>query len=726
MSFIDSFSEFPTETDLGFSVQTTSSLSTGRNIINDVKFGIGVVANLVNAINVTAELTDEFEFNGFLRLNSEANIFAQSLIGFGIDTVANANINASLIANIKFDVGVETDITASEAEKNEVQLTIDVVLPRSTSQYQEYKARLLINDIEIPITSINIDAPKNSVGETMGVTLSRPSDKSLLVEGATFELQVGEVIDGTPNWITLVSSESYNSKQYGIGWGVNQPNDQVTFSTSSYILDKLNRSPSRDIVFYDPYSFDLSANDFEQIWDMQGNLYLTTLIPIASMNLYDIFQQVFVDRCGFTAFKTNIPDYHIKRLDIAFTNSYYSAVSSLIGIFEPLFFEKDGVLWIIDTTMTLPPGFPDPRSVTTSDFRALSQSKQQDSIEAFKVSYSEDSLGWDYYTYEIRTDTNYSGSPGTFNYVNTSVQTKTREYRRNSNPGIIIKTDVESITTTRIDSFGHILSLVVEKLTYDGLGTEIKRVIASSQYVPIYMGTDVSNSLELLTTTVSKTTYAQHPYEAFKRYKKRVVQEVTGLFYIDPDKYLGDTDYKQLYSDAHLSGNITENGRRSTGPVSTRIESTIPLPNNEAERKIEEWNFMVDPPVLVLDKIDREVGSIGIDSVVPRERKIIVSTTDVVVLDDKRKSDISIGEIPITIGIALVRRLLDKRKNKNHQLDTEIIGIDWAIHRGSTIKAIGRNTDDLGNYMIEGYQITLSDLGKPEQYINMSLKGTEI
>lgn len=704
------------------------------------------ILDVNNQYSFITNFKQKLKIDSFLRLNDEPNILLQTNMkqkiqssgAFGNSIALSTqfkdklkgSVLLSLILSLRTDFAQKIEsneaLTIIEGQKYEVPVMVEVIPASLTSgNFQEYRARLIINGSNIPIRRVEISAPPNSVGTVISATLSRPSDKSLIVDGASYKLEIAEVVSGIENWHTVIESDRYNSKTYSIGWGSNQPTDQLTFSAPSALIDKLAKFPISDAVFYDPTQLDLSADDFEKVYDLSGNVYTTLIYPSVNLSVYDLFQKIFVERCGFTNYKTNIPNYRIKRLDVSMFSSYLDSIGQIIGNFEPLFFEQDGVLWIIDATAVLPSGFPSPRVIGVNRYSTFSQSKQNDQIEVFEINYSEDDSSFDFYTINVTVETNFTGVASTFNYINTRIETRTREYRRNSNPSVVVSSAVEKVETKRTDSSGHILSITTEVFSYDGLGREIKNVITSQERVPIYLGDDLSESLETVSVTTSKTTYAQHPYEYNKQFKKRTIQEVDGLFYIDSDKYL-DNDYKQLYTDAHLNGNISPSGSRQSGPVSSRTETITPLPNGEAKLKVEEWNFLVSPPSLVLDKSDTAVGDVGLNSTLSRQRKIRVSLDNTLIVSSKRKAQMSIGDMPIQVGIALATRLLNKRKFKGHEASMDIIGIDWAIRRGLIIKALGRESEDLGNYIIEGYSALFDELGLPNQNVSMTINGVQV
>lgn len=683
---------------------------------------------LTNTLQFETEFQDSFEYSGFFKSDEdEPNILLSSEFLIEMDSNAELPLRQAFKTNISINIQAEATFSVRETEKVEVSFIVEVLAAQVSGSYREFHARLLINENEIPLTEVTIDAPTNSVGNTINVTLARPGDHTLIVVDTPYTLEIGERVNGVIVWKHRVDSDTFNSKNYGISFSSNAPSDSINLSTPSSLIDKLNKYPLTNEVYYDPLAIELNVDEFEQVYDTSGNAYPTLIFPTSDLTVHDLLEKIFVEKCGFSEYKTNLPDYKTKRLDCSMFESYLSAIGGVIGIFEPLFFEKDDIIWIIDTTAILPPGFPDPRTITGSNYSTLGNSKQNDPIEAYEVSYSEDLLNWDYFTLDTKTDTTVSGTVGGFDFITNEVVTKTREYRRNSAPNIIVSTSIDSIETTQTETFGKVLSTILEEFTYDFLGRETKRVTTSEQRIPRYVQGLVSESLEVVNKSTTKTTYRQHPYEPNKQYKSKVEHTVEGLRYVDPDPYLEDKEYIQRYTDAHLSGNIVESGTSNFGQISSRVETTTPLPNRESKLKVQEIDYLTEPPLLVVNTVDIAVGDIGISSTLPRQKKIIVTLDPELVITDRRKGRLNIGDMPISLGMALAIRLLNKRKFKNHQLSMNLVNIDWNIRRGSLIKALGRNNEDLGNFLIEGFQIVMKSLGVAgEQDVSMSITGTQV
>src|SRR5690606_30446795 len=124
-----------------------------------------------------------------------------------------------------------------------------------------------------------------------------------------FEIGVWNGSDWT--WTTELDLGETQSSNYTL----TRDRDTFSFTGVPSVRAKLAQTPANSVVIYNSQRETLSSADFEPIPDTEGNLYHTQLVPIAGLTLYNLFHQVFVIRCGFSSFQTNIPNFVLGRCD---------------------------------------------------------------------------------------------------------------------------------------------------------------------------------------------------------------------------------------------------------------------------------------------------------------------------------------------------------------------------------------------------------------------------
>ena len=64
------------------------------------------------------------------------------------------------------------------------------------------------------------------------------------------------------------------------------------------------------------------------------------------------------------------------------------------------------------------------------------------------------------------------------------------------------------------------------------------------------------------------------------------------------------------------------------------------------------------------------------------------------------------GEAPLSIALPLAQRVLRQANVLTSKVGFNLPFIDLALRKGTAINAIGHDSEDLGNYIVEGRRIT--------------------
>ncbi len=645
------------------------------------------------------------------RINSEPNVFGacsadMNPIGFAVSPVLNQNGLCVIdLGLIDFEVNAST----REFEQSELLFSCDIFPARQIGYYREFAEKLTVDGTEIKIREWTYDEPADRTGANLNITLLDPADGELLTNYSSVKFETGEKIGGVWEWETLVDSSRAESSSFSLARTNNAPSDTYSFSCLGDLNSKLNKCAATDLVIYDSARQTLRQEDFEPTLDTDGREYKTKLEPTVNLKLSDLFEKVFVTRCGFSRVSTNLPDYAVSRVDFEPGNSYYESLKGFFGTFEPLTFESGGELNIIDATAVLPSGFPAPRTIGISKARALSTEANRGRLDGFRVVYTEDERNFDYITYETKTYTESSGDFGTPNYTETDFEIRYREYRKFAQPAIVLSKKLEYKRKTTLNADFVETNETIERYFYDAFGDNVRREKTVSARVP-----DLGNNGVLTLQTVreekERFDYASHPFQKRKRYLRRRELNVSGIISIDSENQQLGADFERELPVAFRSGNIVEDMTTRFGAIRTETETNEPLRNGNV--RVGNWEYDHLSALVIRDEEEERPGEIGISAFQTAQNKIYVFDADNAERSTERIETFNVGELPLTIAIPLARRVLKKRKTKPLRLSMELIGRDTTIRKGTPITAAGRDGNIIGTFLVEGRSLRGSKDGR--------------
>jgi hypothetical protein len=109
------------------------------------------------------------------------------------------------------------------------------------------------------------------------------------------------------------------------------------------------------MILFDPAVITLQDTETDtNINDEEGEKILADTREVTGLDLYQILDFAYVESCGFDSVETNIPSYAIPRADFSLTTSFHSIASSFYALFEPVVYEDDNVLFILDIFGEIP------------------------------------------------------------------------------------------------------------------------------------------------------------------------------------------------------------------------------------------------------------------------------------------------------------------------------------------------------------------------------------
>lgn len=750
---------------LEFELEMLADLDTSFDLSGSFLLGINTTCVLDSEFGQTiCTMGIDYDSSTFLKVDADdpnVELEATFEMGFAIeDFVVNQTIELQGI----FQLGM-SDFAQSNNDQlgsnffrnegSEFLLSVDVTpIPIFTSNYQEYKARLLVNGGGIPIRDFTISAAPNKIGLDVSVVLARKADRALLINAQnTYVFELGVVdhaADDAIRWETMCTGQA-GSDNLTLGWENNAPTDTVQLTTSDIITNNIHLSPELTTVFFDRSVLDLRQEDFEPILGIGGLPYPVILLAGYS-SLYAILGYCF-NQIGLS-YSTNIPNFRVTRLDIEIGQSYFQGVSGLFGAFEPVLVERDNVIHILDSTSLSIGGFPTNKTITIKDYKTLSLARTFTDINGYVIRYTQNQAAWDYFDEEDTETQNAvideDEARTTYFYTSTTV----RSFRKRSFPSAVVRTEVTRIVTETwvSDPTGtHLINSTVEVFTYDPLGKQLRREKTESARVPIFYPGVTSGHWEYNFGTVKYerdlSIYKPNPYKRGTEYRSEFNQITRAFIYIDPDKQFETnditdpldiepdrevpTDYKQEYVTAYRSGNLKEPDTDEFGEIIpntyfgamfSRLEKIIPLSEDLSRVETKEVDYLNN--ITIVNVSQEQVGEISTNSQVPSSRRAIVIAGNGN-RNNKRLETFNIGEIPIGVGIGLALRKLAKN-DRPGQISIEYIGFDLSIKRGTILNATERNLASLGSFFIQGWRIEGRNMGTTEQTVLSYYDGEQV
>ncbi len=515
-----------------------------------------------------------------------------------------------------------------------------------------------------------------------------------------------------------------------IAYGTTGPTDQVIVTLESLHSSKMRRTPSLDLIIYDPALETIDEATLEPIQDSRGGYYYPEVVRKEGLTLHYLFSEIFVDRCGFAAYQTNIPDYGIKRYDCSAGQSYYEALTGYIGMWEPLLYTEGDTLWIVDTTMSGGVGDqPMGRPFTPKLYKDVGNTEGKDHIGGLVLQYIELASEWDYYT-RATDDPERTGTGTLF----TEVIREYLEYRKLSLPFVVQRRALDKETTrVRKDDpvFGDIIEKIVNDLQYDGAGRIIKRIRTADSYLPSFSGIF---SMQRSETETETYTYLQHPFKQRQIYVAEKKYTRSGLLVRNVDSPHLEQPFDQTLKDAYRSGNLTwellaQPGAVRTLPIESRIETARPLRTGDVRVTVTETDELTD--VVTRQYTEERAGDIGLNTLAPSQQRMYVYPEDPVDPDENSRLDtFHIGEVPLSVGLPLAKRVLVQRMAPNGALEMTGIGFERGMKLGGLLSIYGRHEpgdiDSLPRYLSDHLLVNIRLSGEQDGSITAKYRGKKI
>jgi len=634
------------------------------------------------------------------------------------------------------------EILAGTPEVFQVGFVIDMIPSRPTGNYQRYTERLIVDGRTIPVASWSYEESPDGIDERLQVQLANVEDRQYIVDGDPFTFEVGEWDGSQFVYTKLVDTDKLENTQYNIAAN-NGPADTFTFTGASETEDLLNKAPGQNIALHIDYGTSAIVVGPPSISTLSGAIISGLAIPYSRLTFYDALEYAFVTGCGFASVSTNIPNFPLGNVYFQVGQPYASAVSGIYGMFNPTLSavrRNDGIhLFIQDGTNVVSSAMPDPREVKIE--RATTLGINNDLSQAGKIGALRLLLGsirFDFSRVVYRSEVSNEnvGQQGEYGQTFARVE-RTEVYRDfyvDSNADAPLRSELAEKTESRY--FTGVIPLFVnetpgqeddgyrvdylmagssEKFSYTEEGQLAYRYKKESSRIPIESqpvdpltgqpeGDPVINYDYLQISAEEEfLTYYNHPREfnAYYLGAREIIK--SGLVYYDFENTQLDYAWARPVQATYTAGNVEEGMTVEWVQLESYVENYTPIGTTQVRVVTTSIDFVSGSTTF--DTSTDKIGTIARNSAVSEQNEYYLVKNNASTIDGL-VVDFNMGELPLTVAGPLAQRILNNQDIITETVEFALIGIDTTLQKGMAVKPIGRNDEDLDNYVVTGRVMT--------------------
>ncbi|MET0646374.1 MAG: hypothetical protein ABW208_07110 [Pyrinomonadaceae bacterium] len=684
---------------------------------------------LVGSLSVTLVLAGEVQGStglaGSLRLNDEANVFLEGTVS-GSTTLEGAapSLGTFLAGQAAGATELAGELRVKRAEEFGLTIFLDIVGEGMQGEsVARYRARLLADGTEVPISSFDLNAPEGALGVSLSVSLAQP-DVSLVSNASELQFDLG-VWDGSAfEWVTMLAGGKLAGRELTIAFARGGPTDAVTLTLIDTVADRWTFAPEQPETLYDPDQVDEPAppDSRNLIVNERGAGIEPVSTPVYDLTMREVLRRAYVEGCGFDNVVTNIPDFPVSQVTFSLEGGFHETVKPLLSLFEPLYFAEGNDLWIIDAGAALPAGLQ-PRGLPLSAVVSVTDTAPaRQPLSSLIVAHRSDGrAGGDYFTERIDQESQEAGTFGVQGYTRTETERRVREYRDFDAPETIVREEVASVKVTTRDYQFNVVGRETQTDTFDALGRKGSHKRTVEALVP-----DLDNDGTLTLQTVSEETYTllyRAGRSAGSDEIATTINEISGLILVDSGREYLSKPYEIPFVDAHQSGYIDPDGDQSAefGAIRTVTEMYVREgASSEVRRQV--VNHLNGGSVENTTAQTR-AGSTAVSrrgqGVVRRKLTLPGAGSGRVV------PTFGTGDIPGDMAIALGWRRLATLNSPPRRLSAQLPLVAFDIRRGTPAMPHSRS-GVLGTYLVTATRVSGQNLGTQKQLITMSASGKEL
>jgi len=663
---------------------------------------------------------DEFTADGFL--NNEPNVFGEGIFDDVDEFIADPIQSVDALADFEDIAEFISEGVLLQAETPVLTFIFDVIGTEAellADRRTNWVPRLQVDGVDVRIASAHLDDTNDQAGKTVDVNLVNLDERALFTSAASIRFGYGRRVSGawdetTMEW-EIIGGKAASQSSTTSG-PPHTPADTVKITARDNTKTLLLKTAQTPLIIYDSNRVTVDTSQMDVLLDTDGRSYPTEALAIAGMTLKKLLTETLVNRCGFTSFRMNLPDYPLQRYDCAIGASIWQATKKFTGMFNPAVLDVNQELWIVDTSLAIPAGFPDPREVSFDQMNTVTSDEDVPHIDGFLVQYVQTDNAYDYTTFRFEDDTVPIG--------NTIVESNRIfiQFRKLAHPTVVLR-EALNIESKTISANGVTIEESTENWIYGLGGDIISRSKTVDKLLPTIGSFDqvpAPLSMQRSLTEYETYTYLTHPFKVGEKYIERRSLTVTGLIASDTQNPQLGRPWDGAFHSVYQTGNLNATTTVRDGGIRTYSESSTPLRNGNVQTRVFEVDEIVG--LVLKDYIEERPGDVGMRATANAQKELLVLAEDNITRTTDEIQDFPVGELPLTLAIPLSRRVIVQRQTKPKRFNGHLISYDKTIKKGLPIRAKQwRNAVSPTNVLITGRVIDSDSKGT-----YMTVTGREI
>lgn len=588
------------------------------------------------------------------------------------------------------------------------------------AEIRKYLPTLSIVDDDVAILGFNFQAATGSIGAKADVT---PLNPNLTINrGDDITLTLRTPFGDAPKKHLIkngtVAGSSHTTRSARAA-GLTVATDALSLVAIDSISYRWKLAPRVPLIVYDPALVVLQANETDtNVNDEDGAPIVADTLEVEGLDLEQLLQLVYVDKCGFDELITNIPTYAIPRMDFSLSSSWHGIISSEYAKFKPVVYEDDNRLFIIDVAGEIPAEIlAGARDLEISKYlTATVEQPEAQLVNAILLSHKEISaqtLTEDEFPANVtfRIDEDPADVVGTIlddDYRSTTFKRYVAEIHDDEDDLAKITSEVVykvETQTTGKDDEGTIRVLATEVQT-DHYSNSWRLKLGYQKTVTAYIEDGSGGKfLQDVLTETNTLTWRAAPSKPGEYEKLRSQTQVEGLVLIEGDE---DEEIRTPLLDASNNKIVPDDGSATI--------SRLPISSN-----IEVWRYTgADQIEVHRQKMNQLTGRlessgtvehVGTNNVRVRtgesfnnKQVLIVDEASDLADGPREPAPFDAGFVGYAIAKELALRELDFLRNPREIVRAELASFDGGIGRGSIRNLIDRDGNSK-TVIIIGFQV---------------------
>jgi hypothetical protein len=594
-----------------------------------------------------------------------------------------------------------------------------------------YQPVLSVNDVFVPLTRFSYSAPANTLGSRadavisdISIPISRGDDFDLLIKIPSGTQPKKKLIN---NGKVVATGRETASVRAG---GLSLPNDSLSVVGIDNIGERWKLAPRVPVILYDPAFVTLQSNETDSnVNDEDGDRIFATTTAVPSLDLEYVLNYAYVDRCGFSEVITNIPNYRIPRADFSLNSSFHTIASSFYSIFNPIKFEDEDRLFIIDVFGEIPEGILSAaRNVSVSKYISSSVQKPEIAVvNAVLLTHKQPTPqlnGVDEFpsnvTDRIDSESQDIGQPGAKGWINNQFKRYVKEFHEDEDDLAKITGEivwkVETITTGKDES--NVTRTLLQEAQTDRYSNSWRLKLGYSKTTDAYTedgdGGKLLQNVQTETNIIIWQPSIKNPGEYEKLYSQTQIEgliHVDGNFALDGDGFpIFETDTIAVpLLEASNNKEVPNDSSTSVmrGPISTTNETWRYTGTDQIEvhtQKINHLSGRVEVSPRTTEHIGTNAARVRNGEAFNTKQVLLTDPTSDLADGAREPISFDAGYVSYPIAKELALRALAEARNPRETVKVELARFDGGIRRGSIRNLVDRD-GNVKTVIITGFQI---------------------